>query len=166
MEFLGCPRKGFPNLWSWACCRWSLPLYLNVWLGFSMKTSRKQINQSIHTNSVTATGSDFVCGCFFFFLQILSLSVSLCLSLSLCQCIEALSNLFKSCSQQFVFNPTYTQIYHEIYTNQQSMHTAANIIIHNSIYVNVINNWVTLWVVSDTFFSDNAFARVFSNNWR
>lgn len=43
--FLGCPRKGFPNLWSWACCRWSLPLYLNVWLGCSRKRHAEQINQ-------------------------------------------------------------------------------------------------------------------------
>lgn len=42
--FLGCPRKGFPNLWSWACCRWSLPLYLNVWLGFSIKTAPRRTN--------------------------------------------------------------------------------------------------------------------------
>lgn len=40
--FLGCPRKGFPNLWSWACCRWSLPLYLNVWLGCSMKIAPRK----------------------------------------------------------------------------------------------------------------------------
>lgn len=46
--FLGCPRKGFPNLWSWACCRWSLPLYLNVWLGFSIKT--RHANKSINSH--------------------------------------------------------------------------------------------------------------------